>query len=231
MAKSKQYKDVVKLGKLLVKELGLEHSVDTLGRWMAHHISDLMASAETSEGPQKQEAEDRCRDAILALWKHSDVFQKSHTPLEETETLFATLRALDPENTAHFYYSGAQEHLEKCKLNEEPKKWLELSLGMDYTARLLLSMCLEEAAKDIMKNNEEWMELAKSLESDTPRSQLIRVLFNEQKLSEQEVEDQRIKETKEILQNRKSRLSMFVDLVRILDEKISNDIAALEESC
>lgn len=228
MEKSKQSNEILKLGKLLVKELSPDQSVDTLGRWMSHHISDLMTEAENSKGRRNQQAEDRCRDAILALWRHSDFFQKSHTPLEETETLFATIRALDPDNSAHFYYSQAQEKIKKCELNEEPKNWLELSLGLDYTARLLISMCLKEAAKDIMRDNEEWMELTKSLETDTPRTQLIRVLFNETEPSEQDDEDQSIKETIETLKNRKSRLGSFVDLVRMLDEKINEDIQFLE---
>ncbi|WP_146201417.1 hypothetical protein [Leucothrix arctica] len=98
----KQSKETLRLGELLVKELDLDQSVDTLGRWMSHHISDLMAEVDSSEGTKKQEIEDRCHEAILALWQHIGVFQKSHRPLEDTETLFTTIRALDPEKTHTF---------------------------------------------------------------------------------------------------------------------------------
>lgn len=42
----KRSSDVLELGKLLVKALDLDETVDTLGRWMAHHIAELMQAAE-----------------------------------------------------------------------------------------------------------------------------------------------------------------------------------------
>ena len=65
MEKSKHYNDTLTLGKLIVKELELEPT-DTLGHWMAHHISELISKVETPS----QEIEQRCFETILTLWKH-----------------------------------------------------------------------------------------------------------------------------------------------------------------
>ena len=40
-------KDVLDLGRALVEELGLDPGVDTLSRWMAHYIAELIEDAET----------------------------------------------------------------------------------------------------------------------------------------------------------------------------------------
>ena len=225
MAKSKQYSEILRLGELLVKELGLQQSVDTLGRWMAHHVSELMVEA---EGSERQEVEDRCRDAILALWRHIDVFQNNHKPLEETGALFATIRALDPDNTAHFYYSQALEKIEQSGQTEESKRWLELSQGIDNSARLLIGVCLKEAVKDIKNDNEEWLKLAKNLDIDIPQTVVIRAFSDEPELSEQEAKEKRIKNTIKDLMNRKDRLAMLVNLAGLLDEKIDEDIQTLQ---
>lgn len=63
------------LGKRIVKELELEDSVDTLGRWMAHRIAELMERAEQSETEAKREAAKReCADVIIRLWEHRAKF-------------------------------------------------------------------------------------------------------------------------------------------------------------
>jgi len=228
MEKLTQSSEILRLGKLLVDELNLDQSVDTLGRWMAHHISDLMTQVSASTGRQKKEVEDRCRDAILTLWRHVDVFQKNHRPLGKTESIFATIQALNPDNVAHFYHSQATNKIEQSSLTEESKKWLELSQGIDYSARLLIGMCLKNVAKEIKSDDEEWLALARTLDADIPQTQIVRVLLDNKERSEQESEETRNQEMIETLQNRKSRLASLVNLAQKLDEQINEDIRKLE---
>ncbi|MCL1474887.1 hypothetical protein [Argonema antarcticum] len=54
-----------------MKELDLEDSVDTLGRWMAHRIAELMEQAEQAPTEAEREAAKReCTDIIIRLWEH-----------------------------------------------------------------------------------------------------------------------------------------------------------------
>lgn len=229
MAKLKQSKEILRLGELLVKELDLDQSVDTLGRWMSHHISDLMAEVENSIGPEQNVAEDRCREAILALWQHINVFQRSHRPLEDTDTLFATIRALDPDNTVYFYFTEARKKIENSDLSEESKTWLELTRGIDYSARLLIGMCLSKAVADIKNDNEEWLELAKSLDAEIPQTQVIRLLCKESSSSNNEPEAGRIKQEVDILTNRKDRLKALVNLSQHLSSEIDERLLELQK--
>lgn len=49
MAASKTFKDVLELGEHLVKELNLQPRGDTLGRWLGHHVAELMWKSEHAE--------------------------------------------------------------------------------------------------------------------------------------------------------------------------------------
>ncbi len=75
MEPSKPWIAVMTLGKQIVKELDLEDSVDTLGRWMAHRIAELMERAEQAETEAEQEAAKReCTNVIIKLWEHRTKF-------------------------------------------------------------------------------------------------------------------------------------------------------------
>ena len=72
---SKPWTTVVTLGKRIVQELDLEDSVDTLGRWMAHRIAELMERAEQAQTDEDREAARRdCTNVIIRLWEHRGKF-------------------------------------------------------------------------------------------------------------------------------------------------------------
>ena len=228
MEKSKQYSDVIALGKLLVEELQLNQSVDTLGRWMAHHIAEVMHEAEKATGRKRAEAEDRCRGAILALWEHVNDFPRGGRPLADIEPLIATIQALHPDNGAYFYQSEAQSRLENSTLPEETISWLKLARGIDYSARLLIGMCLRKAANDIVQDKRDWFELAESLDADLPITHVVRfVAAGDQQHDGDLLENSRTKSVN-ILMSRHERLKQFIQLSRRLARDIEEEIKELE---
>ena len=61
---------VVKLGQHLERELGVADSNDTLARWMAHRIAEMMHRAETArKTADRESARAACADLILRLWE------------------------------------------------------------------------------------------------------------------------------------------------------------------
>ena len=226
----KHFKDVLALGDLLVKELNLEQSVDTLGRWMAHHISELIVEAEKTKGSHKTDVEDRCHEAVLALWDHISVLPRGHRPLENIEPLLAIIQALDPEKQAYFYQSGAQSQIKQSTLSDGAKKWLELSRGIDYSARLLISMCLKNVANEIAEEKRDWFELARSLDADTPITSVVRILTDEQEKSDEEQKAEAIREAIKTLRSRRERLRKMVEMSELLVSSIDDDIKSMEQS-
>ena len=55
MELSKPPKDVSELGQHLVRELGFEDRGETLGRWMAHHLAELLDQAENAKTAAERE--------------------------------------------------------------------------------------------------------------------------------------------------------------------------------
>ncbi len=230
MEKLKHYNDVIALGRLLVRELSLEQSVDTLGRWMAHHISELISDAEKAKGGKKSDAQDRCCEAVLALWKHVSVFPGGHRPLENIQPLLATIQALDPDSKACFFQSKYQSQIMQPDLSDEGKNWLELSHGIDYSARLLIGMCLKKVANEIATENLELLELTKSLDADIPITQVMQILADEPEKSKEEQEEKLARDTIQTLKNRQERLGKLVKLSELLASSIENDIKSIEVS-
>lgn len=86
-------KDVLELGRHLTKELGVDAS-DTLGRWMAHHIAELIDAAENRpEGKTKSAA----ARAILDLWDHRASLPGASNPLARYRAVLVVLHRLRPE--------------------------------------------------------------------------------------------------------------------------------------
>lgn len=69
--------DYALLGQLIIKQLDLENeNVDLILKWMANYIAQKMKTAELAVGKEKEEAEENCFNAILALWDHREVRQR-----------------------------------------------------------------------------------------------------------------------------------------------------------
>jgi hypothetical protein len=120
---------ILALGRKLVEELGLEPSVDTLGRWMAHYIADLMAKAKNATADEKGPAEKNCLEAILALWKHRAEMPNAKRPFEETESIVRAIQSLDPdEATPRYFRSVLQLEREgEGKEKSEAETWLDMA--------------------------------------------------------------------------------------------------------
>src|SRR5438552_13165247 len=71
-ATSRTLPDVLELGTHIVKELELKDRGDTLNRWLAHHVAELIYDAEhaTADPKARREAQKRATETILKIWDH-----------------------------------------------------------------------------------------------------------------------------------------------------------------
>ncbi len=226
----KRSSDVLELGKLLVKALDLDQTVDTLGRWMAHHVAELMQAVEEAEGREKADIEDRCRNAILELWEHINFFPRGHRPFADVEPLLTVIRSLDPDNSAYFYHSEAQTLLSSSEMDEGTRQWMELAQGIDYSARLLVSMCLQKAAGDLVEDKREWFDLVESLDADIPMTRLVRVIIDGKKQTEEQKKVEKITKSVDFLKDRRERLKTMIEMSSMLISSIEEDITRLHKA-
>lgn len=81
------------MGQRIVRELDLEDSNDTLGRWMAHRIAQLMQRAdEARNDEEREETQSECADLILRVWSRRSVWPHGQ-PLAEVASAFEKLAA------------------------------------------------------------------------------------------------------------------------------------------
>lgn len=89
-------KDVLELGRTIVRQLELEQHGNVLPRWMAHHLAELIKAAENSESAAKQDAEDRAVELILKLWKSRRDLPVPADPLSEYRDAIMVLDRMLP---------------------------------------------------------------------------------------------------------------------------------------
>ncbi|MER3318491.1 MAG: hypothetical protein RIB79_09360 [Allomuricauda sp.] len=92
MEKLKHSEDaILKLGKKIIKELQLEHTGNTLVRWMIHYISELMENADKApSGKKKEQLRKECCQAILELWRNRE-FLPMKKPLQNVAPILEIL--------------------------------------------------------------------------------------------------------------------------------------------
>lgn len=94
----------MELGKYIVAELGLEPSVDTLGRWMAHHVAGLIDKVEKSDEPkEKAAAENEACELIIKLWEHRNEIPANVDPIKKYNNCLDFLSAIIPVDQENNY--------------------------------------------------------------------------------------------------------------------------------
>ena len=133
-----QDKDVaiLNLGKALVREMEGEESTDTIGRWMAHHLAELMEAAKKEVGSEKTVQTDKCRDAIINVWKYRSGQVKRRANFGRSASLASVLRT-DPWARSDMQDPQAFEL-------KEAENWIlmtrQISNSCDDLKRVLLAL-------------------------------------------------------------------------------------------
>ena len=90
-------RDVLALGRHLVRELGFDDQRDTLGRWMAHHLAELINKAENgATGTERVRARKNATETILKIWEHRASLPGNAYPLAPYKDILKVLDRLRP---------------------------------------------------------------------------------------------------------------------------------------
>lgn len=201
-----------------MKELGLDQSVDTLGRWMAHYIAELIQDVEKASAEEKPAKMQACCDAILNLWKHRHMLPDGKRPFEELEPILHTIESLDPEDDTPRYFRSVRAVVDDAEENDETKSWLKLIDGLDYSANILIRYCLTQAAQNALNKSLEWVSLAEATGADeSAEFPLVRVMFEEDNVLKASDPDE--KERKHI-EDRIERLESFAKMAMAVAKEL-----------
>lgn len=231
MENSEPANSVLALGRKLVEELGLEQSVDTLGRWMAHYIADLVTKAEKASGDEKKVAERECSAAILALWRHRSELPDGRRPFQALEPVMRAIESLDPENSTPRYFRAARPPMDEAAETSEQRRWLALADELDYSAKVLIGYCLAEAAEAALDKSKEWVTLATEIEDDGVPEIVVRIVSAAADvINESEVNEASRSLLKDRIQRLHAFLEMAESLVNTLEECLQAQPSAKDNS-
>lgn len=95
----------MELGQYLVRELGIEdeHGFDTLRRWIAHHLAELINTAENGSPAERIKARKIAMDTILKVWKQRSSLPGQAYPLAPYKGVLKVLDILRPIDKSFRY--------------------------------------------------------------------------------------------------------------------------------
>jgi len=221
---SSQSKAILDLGKKLVDELGLDEGVDTLGRWMAHYIAELILDAENAAPENKALKQERCASAILNLWRHRAELPNGTRPFEDVEPILRALASLDACDETPRYFPVARAAATDVEGDTEAGKWLEIANGIDSTAKELIRHCLARAAQTAQDKTLGWVTLAEEAGlEDSVDASVLRILIREAELADDDAPEHAQRKK---LGERLDRLDAFGKLAAALADDIRSKLNA-----
>lgn len=140
---------------------------------MSHYLAELIVQAESSIGDEKNIIEKNCFDTILALWKHRAVLHGVGQPFERVGELAQAIESLNPDNSTPRYFRTIRSKIAKEDEKADDENWLELADGLDYSAKILISLCLGNAAREATDKSKEWVSLAEAAGMEIKDEKLV----------------------------------------------------------
>ncbi|MGW2331571.1 hypothetical protein ACWC5C_38275 [Streptomyces sp. NPDC001700] len=161
------FERTLELGKEIAESLSQS---DVLGRWMAHHIGDLITQAENATGAEADGVRREATTAILALWNHRMALPFPAPPLGAFEPVFRALERLsEPQGPWSFYRMFPPGH-EPSEDDMVGAPLLRLALGLEETARGVAGEIVALAAQEAADKEAKWLKLSEYLEEDEQRA-------------------------------------------------------------
>lgn len=228
---SSQSEDVIALGKKLVAELDLDQSYDTLARWMAHRLAELILAAESASGADRESKMAACSGAVLEIWHHRSDIASGRRPFAEFEAVFRTLEAFDPEQTRSVYYRTTRNAASCDEANSEVGKWLQRADNLDGIARTLIRHCIVSAVANIKDDSREWAQLAKTFLGDDDKDVLVINILNQavDESSSESPDDAQLARKKGMLEKLESYLVVANDYAESLRIEIERQDTKLQD--
>jgi hypothetical protein len=213
---------IISLGKLLSEELEQGKHPDTLSRWMAHYIAQLIANTENSTGIKKKALEKECFNTILKLWEYKSSFPDGKKPFERFEEIFKTLEKLSPDNQNNFFYENQQENETDDDLIKKSMRAIRVidkavRIWMEYILRDAVDLASDEKTK-------KWLNMA----IPTRKRDEVNIYF---KIFEQDDNDDLKSTIKGKIKNLESRIEQlegFKNYNEMILTSFTNQITSLK---
>lgn len=167
---AENFERTLELGKELAQDLSDD---DVLGRWMAHHISDLIIRAENATGQQALELRRETADTIIRLWAHRSSAPLRSRPTQALDPVSETLVRLEQDKPWRFY--GMFPTDSEPDGDTTRTTLLRFALELEETVRDVVRHIIVAAAEQATDKEAKWLRLAEHLAEDDQRH-LLRLI-------------------------------------------------------
>lgn len=161
------FERTLELGKEIADNLS---QGDVLGRWMAHHIGDLIIQAENAVGAEADGVRCETANAILALWNHRTALSSSAQPLGAFEPVFRALERLSEPQDPWSFYRMFPPGYEPRESDMVGAPLLRVALSLEETVRGVAGEIVALAAQEAADKEAKWLKLSEHLEADEERA-------------------------------------------------------------
>jgi hypothetical protein len=212
------------LGQKLVAELKLVESPDTLARWMAHYVAELIHVADSAKPDDVSDVRSRCASAILELWDHRASLPDRTRPYESLESIILTLARLDPDQPSLFYRPSMWGELSQLKVEDDQlSSLLKLIVDVDKFARIVITDTLSVATEIAARESVEWASLAQAADTkDLATEVVIRIMAASQARESPAAQE------RERLSKKIEHLNALISLAASHKENLERERSALE---
>ncbi len=219
---SPRFDQVLALGRKLVDELDLESSTDTLGRWMAHYIADLMDHVDSAPIEERAASKKRCFEAILELWSHRAELPNGKRPFEDLEPIMRAIESLDPENDAFRYFPFEISAADEAEEDSRTQTLIQVARNIDYTARILIVQTLVDAAISAENQSKKWITLAQKAGFEIGAEDIVIRLTSTE--TDVDTNSDPNAHERDRVKKRIDRLEAFIEMAKLVVEELEEKL-------
>ncbi|WP_210502801.1 hypothetical protein [Nocardioides xinjiangensis] len=167
---STEHSAILKLGRKMADALDAS---DLAGRWMAHHLADLIHQSESA--PEDELLASATREAILQFWAHKAGAPFRRRPFENLDAVFAALERLEPDPPPWAYYRTFSETSNPSPAALTTYPLLPAAIELERITAEVVGFTVAVVGSDAIDLEEDWVVTATAI-ADTKRDHATRLL-------------------------------------------------------
>ncbi len=140
---------IIKLGEKIVDELLLSDGSDTISKWMAHYIAELIERTKNSEGKEKEKYEKECFETILKLWEEIHKVPNIKAPLSRFEKIYELCDEMMSKDRYRYF---------PAKYEDDSNEFLVLAKVVDKLSKKIVQNAFFLAYQSASEKEREWLE-------------------------------------------------------------------------
>ncbi|WP_111682187.1 hypothetical protein [Winogradskyella tangerina] len=160
--------EILKLGKKLIKELDLVYTTNTLARWMAHYLAELINNINKCQSKEeKSKLQKECCDTILEIWEKRERVP-IEKPTEKLKPIIDVISLLKKNENPFIRHKFLDK---RNRLKNSNSSWLNfLEIVIKNSERIYRKSLIAMVSEELLEKDKEWIDEHGNFLSDNEMS-------------------------------------------------------------